>query len=207
MWTGCVATPKSPAAGGTLESLRSTRNASAVSGRTCVPSEQRGVSGGLYSPGAALKRNRPGETPRRALAPPSLVGAELGLTGLVGLTVGGSRLKGELVQIAAPWPVDSSRPRLGSWSNISDHQPVTASVGDSAAALPPSSGGSPPLKVALVRAAQRAPVAHEKRQGLGQGAGARTGLVPPAPSPPAQLSRARHGRPRGSPRQGAQQRP
>ena len=88
MWTGCVATPKPPAAGGTLESLRSTRNASAVSGRTCVPSEQRGVSGGLYSPGAALKRNRPGETPRRALAPPSLVGAELGLTGLVGLTGG-----------------------------------------------------------------------------------------------------------------------
>ena len=135
------------------------------------------------------------------------MGAELGLTGLVGLTVGGSRLKGELVQIAAPWPVDSSRPRLGSWSNISDHQPVHGQRGGQRGALPPSSGGSPPLKEALVRAAQRAPVAHEKRQGLGQGAGARTGLVPPAPSPPAQLSRARHGRPRGSPRQGAQQRP
>ena len=130
------------------------------------------------------------------------MGAELGLTGLVGLTMGGSRLEAELVQIVAPWLPDSSRPRLGSWLSISSRQPVHGQRGGQRGALPPSSGGSPPLKVALVRAAQRAPVAHEKRQGLGQGAGARTGLVPPAPSPPAQLSRARHGRPRGSPSSG-----
>ena len=71
------------------------------------------------------------------------MGAELGLTGLVGLTVGGSRLKGELVQIAAPWPVDSSRPRLGSWSSISSRQPVHGQRGGQRGALPPPQRGQP----------------------------------------------------------------
>ena len=70
------------------------------------------------------------------------MGAELGLTGLVGLTMGGSRLEAELVQIVAPWLPDSSRPRLGSWLSISSRQPVTASVGDSVAPCPPAAGAA-----------------------------------------------------------------
>ena len=70
------------------------------------------------------------------------MGAELGLTGLVGLTMGGSRLEAELVQIVAPWLPDSSRPRLGSWLSISSRQPVHGQRGGQRGALPPAAGAA-----------------------------------------------------------------
>ena len=109
--------------------------------------------------------------------------------------MGGSRLEAELVQIAAPWPVDSSRPRLGSWSNISDHQPVHGQRGGQRGALPPHSGGSPPLKEALVGVRS----AHPLRMRNGKGWVKEWGRVPtwcplPPRSPRSSAGRAMGGR-------------